>query len=379
MLKYIKKLSFGILELIHKLLPVDDRMIVLESNPSYMDNTGALFDEMLKHNLDKKYKLIWLIFDGNFKNEKGSWKEVNIKYSTGKSRLARKFSVLKANYYYSRAKYNFHSHRNYYHFIPKKNQIIVNLTHGTPLKNSTGRHGSQKYVNYIVSTSQFAKELRLKTYDEFNGDFIITGFPRNDKLIKETVKKNIIFWLPTYRQHKSSLNDDQFDTFPLGMNAKKFKFLDSYLIENNYKMIIKPHPAQKLDIHDGLKNIEFISDSSLVHNDEHLYEILSKTEILITDYSSVFLDFLLLDRPIIFTFDDLDSYSIDPGFMIDNIKEYAPGEQIYSFDEFINVLDKIIQNKNDEYQIERKEVNAIFNRFNDQKNSERVLKEVGIL
>ena len=197
-----------ILTLISKFIPVNNKMIVLESNPSYGDNTGALYNEMIKLGVHKSYQIYWLIFDGRARQD-GFSKELIINETAG---LVGFVSIIRLNYYYMRAKYSFHSHRSMYLFKPREKQYIVNLTHGTPIKDTTGRHSSQRYITHITSPSEFAAKLKKKTYDNASDKIFVTGFPRNDYLLRNNFEKdNTIVWLPTYRKHINALKNSEHD------------------------------------------------------------------------------------------------------------------------------------------------------------------------
>lgn len=374
-LKYIFKFF---LTLVSRLVKVDDSLIIFESNPSYMDNSGALFKYFQSIDEYKNYKIVWFIFDGQtIKNKENNHREIVFKDS---NKLNYWYSLILINFYHMRAKYYIYTHRNYISYFPKKNQIIVNLTHGTPIKDSTGRHSSQKHVSTIVTTSKFSRDLRKQTYDGADEDkFIIAGFPRNDLLLKLKEPENLILWLPTYRKHKNEQQSNEFDSLPLSPKTDDIMKINDFLKKIGYKLVLKPHPAQTLEALDGkLSNIKIIDDNYLFENNIHLYQLLARSAILITDYSSVFLDYLLLDRPIIFTFDDLDSYSKDTGFLLD-ILDYAPGDKVSTVSELIDAMNRITVQQVDLYRDERKTVNVLFNEHKDDRSSQRVLEAIGIL
>ena len=104
-----------------------------------------------------------------------------------------------------------------------------------------------------------------------------------------------------------------------------------------------------------------------------LYELLAESDVLITDYSSVFIDYLNLGRPIAFVCDDLESYAANRGFCFDPIKEYLPGEKITNYTglkEYLCNLDSL----NDQWEKKREEINKLFNSFSDAHSSKRVFE-----
>lgn len=93
-------------------------------------------------------------------------------------------------------------------------------------------------------------------------------------------------------------------------------------------------------------------------------------DVLITDYSSVYFDYQLLDRPIGFAIDDVEEYRRNRGFVFDNILDYMPGEKIYSFDELKTFFDHLHKGQ-DDYSEKRKKVNDLVNHWQDAGNCER--------
>ena len=102
------------------------------------------------------------------------------------------------------------------------------------------------------------------------------------------------------------------------------------------------------------------------------------SDALITDYSSVFYDYLLLDRPIAFTINDLNEYADTRGFVFENPLQFMPGEKISTKHEFIRFLENVYQG-DDRYQSKRKEINDFCNYYTDGNNCERILKMVGVI
>ena len=118
-----------------------------------------------------------------------------------------------------------------------------------------------------------------------------------------------------------------------------------------------------------LSNIIILDDKYLIDKNVELTEFYKITDALITDYSSVYVDYLLTQKPIGFTQDDFNEYKL--GFSMDNINDYMPGMKIINIEDLkkfiINLHDDI-----DEYKEERKRVNKIFNEFNDSNSSKRL-------
>nr|WP_129408529.1 CDP-glycerol glycerophosphotransferase family protein [Marinitoga lauensis] len=215
--------------------------------------------------------------------------------------------------------------------LNKRNITNFELWHGFPLKSMglMDNHEMRKNkikeiyngVDYIASYSQMYNVLMSACTGIPSNKFIITGMPRNDFLFKSDGRKNlqkifniqnkkIIFFMPTFRKgyngeegNKNFNNIFGFKDF----NEKEFiKFLEL----NNLLFIAKLHPNEenKIKIDINGENFKLLKDKDLERNNMDLYELINGVDLLITDYSSIYFDYLLLNRPIIFTPVDLEEY-----------------------------------------------------------------------
>jgi CDP-glycerol glycerophosphotransferase (TagB/SpsB family) len=76
--------------------------------------------------------------------------------------------------------------------------------------------------------------------------------------------------------------------------------------------------------------VVLLTSEAYTEHTEDLYCLLPATDALITDYSSVYFDYLLLDRPIGFVVDDLEHYRRQRGFLLEPVERWMPGEQFRS-------------------------------------------------
>lgn len=144
-------------------------------------------------------------------------------------------------------------------------------------------------------------------------------------------------------------------------------------------MIIKIHPAQDTSkiTKQQFTNIRFLYNQDLELLNIPFYTILPQVDALITDYSSILFDFLLLNRPMAFTIDDIKSYKERRGFVFKDAYKYMPGEKIASSEQFFLFINHCLNNE-DSFQEERKSLNKLVNFYKDGNNCERILKFVGI-
>ena len=170
--------------------------------------------------------------------------------------------------------------------------------------------------------------------------------------------------MPTFRKSETLFFDD-FD---------KDDFQE-FLEENNVLFCIKLHPKSKLN--EEFKNIQS-ENIMMINKDADPYVFLKLADVLITDYSSIYFDYLLLDRPIIFFAYDLKEYLNDSREMYFDYDEFTPGEKVWDYQGLKNCIVKIIENNGDyqkRYSDFRKRIRKkVFEESN--LNSMRIIKEI---
>ena len=185
--------------------------------------------------------------------------------------------------------------------------------------------------------------------------------------------------MPTFRKSKEkNISQDYLDTetgLPLLDNYSEMKKFDEFLNQNNALFLLKVHPLQEeLPVFERkFSNILVIKDDDLAVFNVQLYEFISKCDCLITDYSSVYFDFLLTNRPVLFTIDDYEGYLNSRGFLIDNVLEVLAGPHLNTItelkEEIINVLSDI-----DEYVDQRQRIVSLFYKHPDGHSSKRIIE-----
>ncbi|MBV4425513.1 CDP-glycerol glycerophosphotransferase family protein [Clostridium tyrobutyricum] len=381
----MKKFIIKICRLINMILKKKKNKICFCSFPDFSDNCMAIFNYIIEKKLIK-YEIIWLV-DNYYVPD-----SINLLKEIFKIKVIKKNSILGV-YNYMTSKYIFYTHGLFKGVECLNKQIVINLWHGMPLKNIEYLDNKTKSevpkFTYTIATSVKFQDILSKAFCVDKNNVLITGSPRNDKIneFKNILSKlNIeankcdkkILWMPTYR--KSIIGELRTDgNYSLGklplLNNEELKELNKYLKNNNDFLIIKLHPMDKLqeDDFDILSNIKIITKKHFENIGEQLYSIFQEVDALITDYSSVYFDFLLLDKPIGFIMDDLSKYKNNRGFVFKDIYDWIPGPIINELDqlyEFIEVLNNNIDNFADI----RKKINKRVNKYSDFKSTERLLK-----
>ncbi|WP_239454432.1 bifunctional glycosyltransferase/CDP-glycerol:glycerophosphate glycerophosphotransferase [Bacillus suaedaesalsae] len=326
-------------------LPLKEKTIVFESflGKNYSDSPKNIYEYMYKQNTD--YKYIWIF------NEKR-----NI---PGPAKQIKRFSF-SYYYYLATAKYWVSNSRLPLHLTKREGNVYLQTWHGTPLKklvfDMNDIHSANpnyklhfykqsRRWDYLISANQYSSDIFRSAF-KFEKEMLEYGYPRNDALhsknkdeISKEIKQNlgipltkkVVLYAPTWR-------DDEFYSagkykFKLRLNLKKMK----EELGDEYIILLRMHYFIANNIEtDGVE--DFAYNLSKYNDIADLYLI---SDILITDYSSVFFDYANLKRPILFYTYDLEKYRDTlRGFYI-NMENEVPGPLLMTSDEVIDSIKNI--------------------------------------
>ena len=325
---YIKQILSYILIFFIRYLNIKQKnnKISFISYPDLSDNAWYLFKYINQNRTN--LILIWLVDDISNKKKIDLSNEF---YKKNKIIISKKWS-LNGIYHYLSSRIVFSTHGSY--FFSKKNigPVNVNLWHGMPIKKIGYLDQNQKYTpnysDYYLSTSELYSRILSKAFDVKKSKVLNFGLPRNDLLHpKSLLRKNIpkyknkiwrknklIIWLPTYRfsytghvrKDSSTLNflNEWPDNFLDNLNkiAKNFKII----------LIIKLHPLDLMNNKMNTKklsNIKIYDNFNWEKNSLDLYELIFQSDGLITDISSVIIDYIITKKPLGLTTKTLKFYN----------------------------------------------------------------------
>lgn len=331
---------------INILVPKNKRFICIHSTPDFDDMTRALLEQSNSINNINKFIIL-------LDNEAISiplWAQSSIVIVTKKKSI-------KGIYYYFRSAYIFFTGGCFSSVKTVDKQICVNLWHGMPIKTIGTYMKPNTYIpncDYIIATSKFFAKIMGQAFQVPDSKVLTVGLPRNDVLLNNTAPdiKNelshglLLVWLPTYRKLnlKGILQEDgitEHNIFNLPDLAPES--FNKELKKHNITLFVKAHPysLQPFQTQPELvekSNIKLIDEKWLLSKNLTLYQLLSMADGLVTDISSVLIDFLLLNKPIICCFPDKDEYINTRGFIWDFKPEEYGIPVIKSQKDFLNIL-----------------------------------------
>lgn len=246
-------------------------------------------------------------------------------------------------------------------------QKLIYMNHGTiPLKYVSDVLGQPEEVDYALCPSRQCASLYEEQYHLEPKKQLYIMPPRIQTLLyhRESIEqvvplrgRQVIIWLPTFRQLRGTdrRDSDVTETFSILNPPGSFARLDRKLEENRKLLVIKPHPREKTDeqIPDCCSHIKLLTEDELKGKNLALHEILGSTAALITDYSGIAFEYMLLDKPICYLTADMDEYT--RGFSVEFPMDYMPGTKVNDLAELFDFLDEVKNNK-DDYRVERERV-----------------------
>tara|TARA_B110000240_G_scaffold186783_1_gene223806 strand:+ start:2836 stop:4071 length:1236 start_codon:yes stop_codon:yes gene_type:complete len=277
----------------------------------------------------------------------------------------------------------------------------VNLWHGSPLKTIDrditvkhnafyiGNHtwGLKRYLVRMIMPEWFVvADLMIATSEKVRGYFNsafgckkieVTGYPRNDiisnpslyakhlvfeqNIIESISTEKTILYAPTFR------DTNRYDR----KTPIEWDRLNDLLKKNDTTFLIKLH---RHDYSMAMK--ENYSHIRVLHNESDMYPIFSKVDLLITDYSSIFFDFLLTDKPVLFYPYDQDDYLTKDRSMYDEYNAVTPGHKAYNFESLFEKLELFFKQPSalKESDLNYQLIKKMYNQYNDGNSSKRTYK-----
>lgn len=371
---------------------IQEKLVLFEAymGRSYSCSPRAIYEEMIRDEKFKDFEFVWFFQEPDMKKEVPQLNRAKLVEYNSKEYYE----------YYAKAKYFISNSRIPGVIKKREGQVYIQCWHGTPLKilgydiqvEGSNAMNSLKDIKdkyrtdaerftYLLSPSKFTSEKLSSCFNlkENNPNTVILeeGYPRNDFLynytkddinrikrkigIQNIENKKIILYAPTWRdnQHTSGVGY----TYELGINFDKLQ----EEIGKDYIILFRTHYfiANSFDFD---KYKDFIYNVSNIDDVNELYII---SDLLITDYSSVFFDYANLKRPMLFYMYDIDEYENKlRGFYID--LHELPGPISKTEEDLIKNIHSIDKIKK-EYEEKYKIFNEKFNYLDDGQASKRVV------
>lgn len=384
LVKHGRGLPRAVYQYVFTKLPIKSNVIIYESflGRNYSDNPKYVY-EYIRDTYPGQYKHVWSVAKG-----------ATVDIPKDKNTIKVKRFGFRYMYYLAVSRYQVMNMRQQKSFIKRPGTTFLETWHGTPLKHlvfdldnvalaSSNPLYKQIFYkqtqqwDYLVAANQFSVDVFEHAFIYPKDKMIKSGYPRNDILNapdKETRKvqikaklnipadKKVILYAPTWR-------DDEY----YGVGEYKFSLkLDIPRLKeelgDEYVLVLRTHYFV-VDHLDTSGFGDFVFNESSYDDIAELYLI---SDLLITDYSSVFFDYAVLKRPILYYVYDYEKYgSVLRGFYL-NMEKDLPGPLLKTNDEVLDAI-RNIDTVSQEYQPRYQEFNERFNAWEDGHASQRVV------
>lgn len=255
-----------------------------------------------------------------------------------------------------------------YYPISLKNDCYCEIT-----KHKGYRAQQTQKPDYAVSSSLVNSQIDAAANEMPFYKFIPIGKVRSDILlekedvtfVREYLQKQageckfnkIILYTPTHRDYERSTFDIKRSI--LGFDVNKDKF-EQFLHQNGLLIVCKLHPFQNSQVVDttlpkGVVNFTGTKDFGLI-------ELMKASDMLMTDYTSTYIDYLLLNKPVIFNFYDKDIYEKTRGLAFYPYEKICAGEIFTDEESFYRAVEATLQNP-DKYANMRRNVTEHLNTY----------------
>lgn len=372
-------------------IPKRRNLWVFHSFPSFSDNSRAIYDFMRREHPD--YRLIWLTNRAIDPIVAHPETEAFESYS---------WKSLKGLYYSLRAKVFITTHT-MPSFRNTRGQLFCNLWHGMPFKSagifSPEWSASKKHayandarnIDLMIATSSVTRAGQSMQFAVPPDRFVITGQPRTDALFHQSSSaltllrkellipphSRVVVMLPTFRDGNQYGIVDGVPLHEQFQDSVGVAQLTEALQLHNAHIIIKPHPFDLTGLQNlGLGNrIHLLDDQRMRDYGVNVYNLLAVSDALITDYSSVYIDYVMLDRPLLFFVSDFEQYTKNRQFVFEPFDFWTPGPKSHSLTELAEHVTQLLSGE-DTHSKHRQLVQPLLHEHVDDRSSARFVADI---
>lgn len=401
----IKEIVYKFLRLADRALqfvvPARSDYICYLSKPDYNDNAFYLYKYAVQNRRNLKH--IWLVRDSDLRERLNmDFNEWNPGSSGNKLEIVNKLSI-KGYYLFLRSRYIFHTHGAYAFSNWSLRRHVVNLWHGMPIKcvgalNTVTPIPNLTFGTTHIATSSFFKYVIACAFDVPPSRVLVSGLPRCSVLMEKEARvsasekireklgfnkdQKVILWMPTYRTEvaRKDIRRKRIRTFIDDTPDELMAEVSRCASVADVEVVIKLHPADSLNYMSrsiSYRNIRLLKMDDWQKIDIPLYEFISGSDALISDVSSVLIDYLLTKRPVAVLGFDESTYTRDLVFSGSYFLESNRILRLATTSDIRRFFERVSSNAINEVCLS--DVSAVFHDEVDGNSSEIILNAVGLL
>ena len=367
--------------------------ILFEAETDFSGNPRALYDYMIAEGYNHKYKITWIVNDPN---EFRQYKAHNVRFIR---RYHPKNRFREANCYKAALKARYVFFAKYFNFLETKSagQICVNMQLGGDWKLTSEKERELIQFDYCLAPGKAFVKPKAKEFSCPAKKILPIGEARYrqfysgrseaeafyQKLCGSHTNLKTVFWMPLYRKavlqtwYRTGIAS--MTGLPLIHSIMDVPKLDEICQRAGIHLLIycnSDMETLRKEAGDS-SHISFVAEDALREADVQVYELLPKADALLSDYASVAIDYLLLDRPIGYVLEDFGEFERANGFLFPDPLTYMPGAHIRQMEDLEQFFLQIAKGE-DEFKEQRAALRAKTHNETDD-YCKRILDQFGIL
>lgn len=378
----LKKIFSAVLSGLNCVLPIKKNIIIFSQAKSrYNGNSRVMFEYLA----DNGFDVFWLYIDDIQKNKISKKYEAQVIKRKSWSAVS---LVMQARYFV--ISYSGNDLGYFWHIA--KNNTVLNLWHGICIKNiglidqkfsnevsKTFINDETSYYTYMTASSDIDRYVTCVSHGLNVKSVLPTGNPRTDRYLRNLKALNSdadrfikILYAPTFR-------DYEFDSnlfFPFSdFNCEDLQHF--FFQHSNIKIYLRPHPSD-LRSNQQAKSLEKQFPDNIIYHSQivcdDIDEQIEQFNVVITDYSSIYIEPLLADTPCIFIPFDYECYIKKRGLAY-NYKLVTPGPKVTSFKAMLNSIESAVNGAPD-WRLRRNLVVDMFFKYKDDGACHRITEQI---
>ncbi|WP_448638572.1 CDP-glycerol glycerophosphotransferase family protein [Geodermatophilus sp. URMC 63] len=269
-------------------------------------------------------------------------------------------------------------------------QTLVDVWHGMPIKAIGRLDGSADTVpaDWTLASSDFYRPIVAEALGVPPESVVALNSPRIEHLcrrhedvwdrlgIDRRAHDRVLVWMPTFRGREPERGGSGVQSARL-LSADGAERLAALLERRRCLLVLRRHPYEARTAPVPVPGVLELTDAVLEAAGVGVYEVLAEADGLVTDVSSVWLDHLLLDRPVVIWFPDVGEYTADRPLLLEPYGSWTPGPVLVEEDDLLAALDAVAAGE-DPHRVRRREVRQLLMGEEREGVSARVLALAGI-
>lgn len=270
--------------------------------------------------------------------------------------------------------------------VARRRQVVMMMWHGESPGKDVGVYLRAAPRPDLVApvTSSLGQAFRCAEFGLPPHRVPILGAARNDRMLRaprvdvrsvlgaSATPDRLLLWMPTYRA-KDDTPDSTHGYAGLPFTVPELLALDEWLEERDTTVVVKLHPLELGSYLLDTRRLVPLDHDALTRHGLTTYTILREFDALVTDVSSIWIDYLLLDKPVVFAFPDLEEYRRRRGLQLEPYDEWVPGGVATSLDELCAELAPVIEGR-DPHRDSREAMRKLLHQYPDDRSAARTVE-----